>query len=397
MHYSIVMNKDIQHVNVFFKCQCVESIIYNKRHHYGRFLISPLNINQALTLAVALRRTLLSTLEGLAFTFAQSLHTEIIDAYSTVNGMKETIQDVLANLTDIVLKASSTDSSPKSTIARLCKQGPTLVTAKDISLPAGIEIVDPDQLIATLIKPIKLDLVLKIEKSSGYKIKEVIYDDPSIWNINAKFMPVKDVSYYFYDVQRELKDSFLKSESLGFLDEKSNTIPSQNAFFEKTKKTLNLQNSSSEDSHSFKMLFLEIHTNGSITPEAALKKAAYTFQCWLNPFLDIPISFMGNFAEEVTKETFPTKKIIMRESVLLTQFKNFPETTLVERSWNNEPIDKLNLSTRAYNCLKRENIHTIYDLLQIPYKDLVNIKNFGKKCVKEVLDGLKQLDLFLKE
>nr|QJE70507.1 alpha subunit of RNA polymerase [Chaetophoropsis pisiformis] len=146
---------------------CRESIMETKKSFYGKFYIGPLSVGQGLTLANALRRTLLSELVGLAIT---SVAIEgVTHEYSTLNGVRESVLDILLNLKQIVLKSKQSLKRPQT--AYLYCQGPGTIRAGDLILPATIQCVDPEQYIATLSSDSFLKIKLIIRQGKNYLVQ----------------------------------------------------------------------------------------------------------------------------------------------------------------------------------------------------------------------------------
>ena len=149
---------------------CRESRIENPRSLYGCFYLGPFTAEQSLTVANALRRTLLSELKGLAIT---SVEIEgATHEYSTLSGVRDSVLDILLNLKEIVLKSQLYFKKPQFGYIKVL--GPGVVRAKDLKLPAFIQCVDPNQYIATLAENGVLNMKIKIEEGKNYLIHRPI-------------------------------------------------------------------------------------------------------------------------------------------------------------------------------------------------------------------------------
>jgi len=293
-----------------FQIECIES-----QGSYSRFVLEPLERGQGTTVGNALRRVLLSNLEGTAVTVARI--AGVNHEFATVPGVREDVMDLLLNLKSLVLASHS----PYPQILRLKASGPARVTAGDLHCPADVTVIDPEQYIATLSEGATLEMELTVEKGKGYRTVERGRDDHTssidALKIDAVFMPVKKVK------------TEVKEIRLG-------------------------------DGVERESLTLEIWTNGSISPQEALSQAASIL---VNLFVPL---------EEIT---------------LVPMRHDLPEE---QNGMHQIQIEALELSVRAYNCLKRAQIHTIADLLAYTPEDLLEIKNFGQKSADEVIEALQK-------
>jgi DNA-directed RNA polymerase subunit alpha len=296
-----------------FETECIESRIDEARDHYGKFIVEPLEPGQGITIGNALRRVLLSDLEGT--TIVSVRIAGVNHEFSTIPGIREDVLEILLNLKEIVFKSDSDDTL----IGRLRTQGPTIVTAEDIDLPAEVTLVDPKQYIATICGNNILEMEFRLQRGKGYRLVEKGIEDISIdfLQVDSIFMPIKKVSYKVEDVrynQNEVKDSLL----------------------------------------------IEVWTDGSISPKEAISQSAEILTNLFSPLKTI------NFKAE--------KDVNSADESKITQIL----------------IEELQLSVRAYNCLKRAHIHSVADLLDYSQEDLLEIKNFGQKSAEEVIDALKK-------
>nr|YP_010145834.1 RNA polymerase alpha subunit [Xylosma longifolia]QQO79673.1 RNA polymerase alpha subunit [Xylosma longifolia] len=310
--------------------KCVESRADSKRLYYGRFILSPLMKGQADTIGIAMRRALLGEIEGTCITRAKS--KKISHEFSTITGIQESIHEILMNLKEIVLRSNLYGTRDAS----ICIKGPGYVTAQDIILPPSVEIIDNTQYIASLREPIDLHIGLQIERNRGYCIKPPKNFQDGSYSIDAVFMPVRNANHSVH--------------SYGNGNEKQ------------------------------EILFLEIWTNGSLTPKEALHEASRNL-------IDLFIPFLH--AEE---ENFHLKKNQHKITLPLFAFhdrlaklrKNQKEIALKYIF-----IDQLELAPKIYNCLKRSNIHTLWDLLKNSQEDLMKMEHFRIEDVKHILGILK--------
>jgi DNA-directed RNA polymerase subunit alpha len=296
-----------------FQIECVESSTDKNRGQYSKFVLEPLERGQGTTVGNALRRVLLSNLEGCAVTAVriQGVNHE----FATIPGVREDVLEILLNMKEIVFKSYT--SQPQ--IGRLDISGPTTVTAGDFSLSSEVQIVDPDQYVATLSPNAKLEMEFRLETGKGYRSVDRGHDEATALDflqIDAVFMPVRKVNYSVEEI---------RADGDGERDR----------------------------------LLMEIWTNGSMTPEEALSRAAEILVDLFSPLKDIQTLPAGEIGEDLGDE---------------------PQI----------PIEELQLSVRAYNCLKRAQINSVADLLGFTYEDLLEIKNFGQKSAEEVSEALQR-------
>ena len=309
--------------NISIKCLKSEKIESGASH--GQFLINSLRPGQGITIGNQLRRVLLNDLGGIAISAVRI--AGVSHEFSTIPGVREDILEILLNLKGIILKSKT--QTPQ--FGRLKIQGPAVVTADLIQLPSNLEIVNPNHYIMTISTSNILEIEFKFEYGTGYKLASQTFleDNENYLQLDTIFMPVQKVDFKIENVY-----------------DTSNNITER--------------------------VFLDIWTNGSISPTEALTSAA-----------------------QLTIDLF----------TLLLENKNTSETNELEtktRSLSIEPytniaIEELQLSVRAYNCLKKAHINTVGDLLQYSPEKLQELKNFGRKSADEVFSTLKnKLGIILK-
>nr|QFV19273.1 RNA polymerase alpha subunit [Adonis coerulea] len=312
--------------------KCVESRADSKRLYYGRFILSPLMKGQADTIGIAMRRALLGEIEGTCITHAKS--EKLPHEYSTIVGIEESVHEILMNLKEIVLRSNLYGTRDAS----ICVKGPGYVTAQDIIAPPSVEIVDTTQHIASLTEPIDLCIELQIERNRGYRMKTPNNAQEISYPIDAVFMPVRNANHSIH--------------SYGNGNEKQ------------------------------EILFLEIWTDGSLTPKEALYEASRNL-------IDLFIPFLH--AEE--QDT----KLEDNQSRITLPFFTFNDGLDKLRKNKKEIelkcifIDQSELPSRTYNCLKRSNIHTLLDLLNKSQEDLMKMEHFRLEDVRRILGILKNI------
>nr|QVX30863.1 RNA polymerase alpha subunit [Lonchocarpus utilis] len=312
--------------------KCVESRVDSKRLYYGRFILSPLMKGQADTIGIAMRRVLLGEIEGTCITRAKS--DKIPHEYSTIVGIQESVHEILMNLKEIVLRSNLYGIRDAS----ICFKGPGYVTAQDIILPPSVEIVDNTQHIANLTDPINFCIELKIERIRGYRIKTLKNSQDGSYPIDAVFMPVRNVNHSIH--------SYVNG------NEKQ------------------------------EILFIEIWTNGSLTPKEALCEASRNLIDLFIPFLHAEEDNFNleNNQDKVTLPLFSFHDILAKAKLR----RNKKEIALKSIF-----IDQLELPPRIYNCLKRSNIHTLLELLNNSKEDLMKMEHFRMEDIKYILDILE--------
>ena len=303
----------------------------------GTFTIEPLDRGFGYTFGNSLRRVLLSSLSGAAVT---SVRIEgVAHEFSTIHGVKEDVTDIVLNLKGVVCRMHSDASEVE---APLVVSGPGEITATDIDLPAGVEILNPEVHIATLEKKTKLELYMTIGRGRGYRPAEENKspDQPiGVIPIDSIFSPVRRVAYAVEQARVGQRTDFDK-------------------------------------------LTLDIETDGSVDPQAALREAA-----------ELLISQLAIFTDEDRIEELragPPGPLSdgLGQSVISMGAQGEEWGILIE---------ELELGVRSYNCLKRAGIQTVGDLISKSEAELNAIPNFGKKSIDEVIETLAARSLSLRE
>ncbi|HKJ36018.1 MAG TPA: DNA-directed RNA polymerase subunit alpha [Solirubrobacterales bacterium] len=297
----------------------------------GTFVIEPLDKGFGYTYGNSLRRVLLSSLGGAAI---KSVRIEgVAHEFSNIDGVKDDVTDIVLNLKDIVIRLH-TDADEVE--VPLVATGPGEVTAGDIDLPAGVEILNPEAPIATLEKKTKLEMYLTVGRGRGYSPAEDNKTDDQpigVIPIDSIFSPIRRAAYQ------------VASSRVG-----------QRTDFDK--------------------LTLEVETDGSLEPGAALREAAELMIGSLAIFTD------ADRVEELTAKTNGAGPAA-------------EETTAGDG--DDRLIEELEIGVRAYNCLKRAGVQTIGDLTAKSYSELTAIPNFGERSIEEVVEALTALGLSLRE
>ena len=306
----------------------------------GTFTIEPLDRGFGYTFGNSLRRVLLSSLAGAAVT---SVRIEgVAHEFSTISGVKEDVTDIVLNLKEIVCRMHSEASEIE---VPLVATGPGEVTAGDIDLPSGVELLNPDAHIATCEKKTKLEMYLTIGRGRGYSPAEdnKTPDQPiGVIPIDSIFSPVKRVAYQ------------VESARVG-----------QRTDYDK--------------------LTLDIETDGSVAPQAALREAA-----------EILIKSLAIFTDAERLEELRADGAEALGGIGEPALTGGPRAARSPDGMDDILIEELELGVRSYNCLKRAGIQTVGDLLQKSESELNAIPNFGRKSIEEVIETLKARGLDLR-
>jgi DNA-directed RNA polymerase, alpha subunit, bacterial and chloroplast-type len=304
----------------------------------GSFTVEPLDKGFGYTFGNSLRRVLLSSLGGAAIT---SVRVEgVAHEFSTVPGVKEDVTDIVLNLKDIVVRMH-TDADEVE--APLVATGPGEVKAKDIDLPSGVEILNPNAPIATLEKKTKLEMYLTIGRGRGYSAAEENKTEEApigVVPIDSIFSPIRRASYN------------VDSARVG-----------QRTDFDK--------------------LTLRLETDGSIEPSAALREASEILIKSLAIFTD---------ADRVEELTAREPVALMGETLPDAVAAAAPGGDGLDEIL----IEELELGVRSYNCLKRAGVQTVGDLVRKSESELNAIPNFGQKSIEEVIETLDSRGLALR-
>lgn len=301
---------------------------------YGKFLVEPLPRGYGTVLGTVLRRTLLSSISGAAVTMVKI--DGVAHEFSTLPGVVEDMTELILNLKELavrVLLEDSERSGARSWRARLEAEGEGEVTGADIIVPSDLQIVNPELHLATLTQDdARLCMELTIAEGLGY-------------------------------VPAEEQD--LSTQVLG-------TIPVDSIFSPVRQVNHRVEATRGDDHTEYDRLILEIVTNGAVGPNKALSQAAHILDGYYRLFF--------NF----------------RETASPTERDRLEETLEPVDEWTHCKIEDLEFSVRTYNCLKKENINTVGDLLRLTEAELTSIRNFGRKSLAEVISKLEERNLSLR-
>ena len=313
----------------------IEKVEMTEDGRYGKFVCEPLDRGYGITLGNSLRRILLSSLDGAAITSIKI--NGVLHEFSTIEGVREDVSDIILNLKQLCLRIEEEAPVPMDVHIDVRKDGVLTVADLIQFMPPEIEVLNPELVIATMDEAAHLVMDVRIERGKGYvpSTKNKREDDMiGQIPIDSIFSPILRAKYEVSDVRVGNEMDFDK-------------------------------------------LTLEVWTNGSITASDAIAKSAA-----------IMISYLGNF----TRLAHSYDMIDIGESD--AEIGNASTTESGEKEAESVgptaiPIEDLELSVRAFNCLKRANIHTIGDLTGKTEDELGKIRNLGKKSVDEILEKLK--------
>ncbi len=301
---------------------------YVENNNYGKFELEPLERGFGTTLGNALRRVMLSSMPGSAIVAVKV--DGVMHEFQTIEGIVEDMTSIILNLKNVVLK----NNSEEDKVLHLYADKEGIVKAGDIDADPDIEIINKDQIIATLAKGGKLDMELIVSNGRGYvpgneNKKYVENNKIGYIPIDALYSPIERISY-----------------------EVDTARVGQDANYDK--------------------LILNVYTNGSLRPEEAIALGSKILIEHFSVLLDL--SDIADMTGIMTakQEDSKLKKL---------------ET----------PIEDLDFSVRAFNCLKRANINTLGDLTARSELEMMKIRNLGKKSLKEVIDKIKGMGLRFRE
>ena len=310
----------------------IERVEIGDNDRYGKFVVNPLERGFGQTLGNSLRRVLLKSLPGVA---ATSVRIEGVQhEFSTVPGVKEDVAELILNVK--LLAAKLFTDLPK--IVTIDAVGPCEVKAGDIRIDDEVEIINPDLHIATLSEGAHLQMQITLEKGRGYvsaeRNKQLAMERNKVGGMPIGVIPVDSIFTPIRKVSYSVED----------------TRVGQVTDYDK--------------------LTIEVWTNGSILPKEALASAAQIITNNMRLFIDLTVN--------VVRVDYNEPEDNSKEKVL--------EMT----------IEELDLSVRAFNCLKRAGINTVAELVQRNQEDMMKVRNLGKKSLEEVEQKLIGLGLALK-
>ena len=295
----------------------------------GKFEFRPLEPGYGITVGNALRRILLSSLEGFAFTSVKISGVE--HEFATIPGVIEDVTNIILNLKQVRLK-QIVEGTESETVSIHVKNSEVL-KASDLSVGmTGFEVLNPDLVICHMDSSASFDLTLTVNKGRGYVQSEEnrnLNSDPTVIPIDSIYTPIRNVKYYVENYRVEQKTDYEK-------------------------------------------LVIEVSTDGSIHPKDALREAAKILIYHFMLFSDEKISLESTDSD--TNEEFDEEVLHMRQLL---------KTKLTD----------MDLSVRALNCLKSAEVETLGELVVFNKTDLLKFRNFGKKSLTELEELLQSLNL----
>ena len=301
--------------------QMPEKVVMEKADNFhGVFTFKPLERGYGVTIGNALRRILLSSLEGYAITGVKI--PGVLHEFSSVEGAVEDVSEIILNLKMVRFRKTAEDFVDNKIVVSL--KGQTAFTGADIqNSTSSFEVLNPEHVIANLDPGVDIEVELYIEKGRGYLPAEENKQNDQVLgyiSIDAIFTPIKNVMY-------------------------------------------RIENTRVEQKTDYEQLQLDIQTDGSVHPEDALKGAA-----------NILINHFMLFSDQ--------------NMILETPQQGEPdavdEEMLHMRKLLKTPLNDLDLSVRAYNCLKAADVRTLGDLASLEISDMMKFRNFGKKSLAEL-------------
>ncbi len=288
-----------------------------------RVVLEPLERGFGHTLGNALRRILLSSLPGAAVTEAKI--DNVLHEFSSIDGVKEDVVEIILNLKGLAIQF---DGVMPTTRLTLHKKGEGVVKASDITCKGDVKIMNPDHVIAHMTKSGDLKITMTVSRGRGYvpalTVDKKENQEIGLISLDASFSPIRKVTYTVENARVEQRTDLDK-------------------------------------------LVLEIETNGTISPDEAVKKAAYMLHDQVNVFIDL----------EPPKPQKAMDAVTGVDPLLL------------------RPVDDLELTVRSANCLKAEDIFFIGDLVQRSENELLKTPNLGKKSLNEIKNILEKNGLSL--
>lgn len=298
---------------------------------YGKLIAEPFERGYGTTIGNSLRRVLLSSLEGAAVTAVKIKNA--LHEFSHITGIKEDVMDIILNIKELRVKMHATGKRTASVKAT----GPKVIRASDLHIDSGIEILNPDHVIATLDKGAVFEAEMHIRKGKGYELAELNKEEGlpvDMIAIDSVFSPIKKVNFH------------VEKARVGRATD-------------------------------FDRLVMEIWTDGSITPERAVSQAA-----------SINIDYMDLFIFDAEEEGRDALSDELPALSFASGNPGFNEHL-------SKSVDELELSVRASNCLKNAQIKTIAELVQKTEHEMLKTKNFGRKSLNEIKEMLHTMGLHL--
>lgn len=307
----------------------IEVAEISEDNKYGRFVVEPLERGYGITLGNSLRRIMLASLPGAAVSKVKI--DGVQHEFSSIKGVKEDVTEIIMNIKNLAIKDSSESDEPKKAYIDFTGEG--VVRASDIQFSDDVQVMNPDQVIATISgKNNGLYMDLTITKGRGYVSSDKNKDETTSIGtiaIDSIYTPVERVNVTV-----------------------ENTRVGQMTDYDK--------------------LTLDVYTNGTLGPDDAVSLAAKVLSEHLKLFI--------NLSENA------------RNAEVMVEKEENDQEKVLEMS-----IEELELSVRSFNCLKRANINTVEELVSKTSDEMMKVRNLGRKSLDEVLQKLKDLNLHLRD
>ncbi|MDY2728338.1 MAG: DNA-directed RNA polymerase subunit alpha [Candidatus Onthovivens sp.] len=322
------MENEIKIASPFERCD-FKLVSTDDTENYARIVCEPLERGFGTTLGNALRRVLLSSLPG---TSVYAVEVEgAVHEFTALPGIEEDLVQIILNLKDLILKSDTI--SDESYVATIDVKGSKVLTAEDIELPTGLEVVNKDLVIAHIAEGGHLNMTLYIKNGRGFVTSE-------------------------------------QNKLLGDLP--LHAIATDSNFGAVTRVNFKTEPTRVGHNSNYDKLTLEVWTNGSIKPQDAVALSSKILISHFEKFIELNNTVDNvNFVKD-------------QETVKDPEIQNFS-------------VEDLDLSVRSYNCLKRAGIATVYELTQKTEAEMMKVRNLGKKSLKEVKDKLEEKGLSFKE
>lgn len=306
---------------------------------FGELVVQPLEPGFGITLGNAVRRVMLAAIEGSAVTSV--IIKGVNNEFSVIDGVIEDVLTVLLNIKDIVIKNKTGEIGKM----HLSMKGEGVIRVADIKSDEHLELLNKEHIIAHLASDGELEIEFFVETGRGYQVAqwplgEPVQADGRIY-LDAAFSPIKRVEYRV-----------------------GKTRVGQAIEYDK--------------------LFLSVHTDGSILPQDSVYYATSVLRTQLEHFLaapEIPFNEISKVEEEAEEA--------LRVAGAAGPTKGLPVELFLK------PIEELEFSVRAHNCLISSGVKRVIDLVDLTEEELLKIKNFGRKSLREVKEILKAFDLYL--
>ncbi|MBN2838655.1 MAG: DNA-directed RNA polymerase subunit alpha [Fusobacteriaceae bacterium] len=302
-------------------------ITENKENNFsGQYIVEPLYRGYGNTIGNALRRILLSSIPGAAIKAVRI--DGVLNEFSTMEGVVESVDSIVLNIKELVIKAETTGEKRMS----LTVKGPKVITGADIVTDSEIEIINPEQVICEITTDREVSMEFITDTGEGFITSEEI--DKKDWPVDfiavdAIYTPIRKVSYKVED-----------------------TMVGRMTDYDK--------------------LILDIETDGSINIRDAVSYAAELLTLHFQAFLDL-----GNKMENLRTAEEEEEEV--------------SETVASDQEILGMKIDELDLTVRSFNCLKKAGIEAVGELARLNMNDLLKIKNLGRKSLEEIIDKMKEL------